>query len=223
MSEKETSCKWKNDHIQNLNELGIFLAQIFWVSLHCLSTRVIEYSTFMQPKKHPFINPHSGAFASYIDIDPLYLSRKSVDGFDRTRPDQMLRYTPITISQEELIYHKNINYEEHGLRYPRYIEEMFHNEAYNQTFSGSPVASFTLKFVEDPNSRVKVFIGITMYQEPCAGLNDIRKVVRSSTQDKSENFEEQASRSGGVPGTMVGILDNIAHWVKTSEYEWDEI
>jgi len=90
-------------------------------------------------------------------------------------------------------------------------------------FSGVPTAPFTLKFLDDPNSKIRVLIGVTMYQEPCSGLNDIRKIIRTSTQDKPENFAEQASRSGGIPGTMVGILENIAHWVKTKEYKWEEV
>lgn len=172
---------------------------------------------------HPFINPTSGAYASYIDIDPMYSGRTVVEGFDKTRSDQMLRYTPITVSQEELVYHQNINYEERTLTFPRFIEQMFDNAHYQGMFRGVGSAPFKLKFIEDPKSRIKVFIGVTMYQEPCSGLNDIRKVERSQTQDKEENFAEQASHSGGVPGTMVGILKNIENWVKSTNYKWEEI
>ena len=177
----------------------------------------------MKEREHPFIHPTSGAFASYIDIDPLYLGRVCVDGFDKSRPDQTLRYTPITISQEELLYHKNINYEERKLKYPRYIEKMFENREYAEILGCSPCQPFRLKFIEDPSSRIRVFIGVTMYQEPCGGLNDIRKVQRSRTQDQSEDFAEQASQSGGVPGTMVGIMENIVTWMKSTSYSWSEI
>ena len=177
----------------------------------------------MHTREHPFINPFSGAFASYIDIDPLYGSRNVVDGFETARDDQMIRYTPITVSQEELMYHKNINYEARGLKFPRYIEEMFQNSHYQRKFQNIPVPPFHLKFIEDKKSRIKVLIGVTMYQEPCSGLNDIRKVHRSATQDQAENFAEQSSHSGGVPGTMVSILRNIEQWMKTTNYKWDEI
>ena len=177
----------------------------------------------MAHKSHPYIHPVSGAYASYIDIDPLYCGRVSVDGFDKTRDDQMLRYTPITVSQEELVYHKNINYEERNLAFPRYIEQMFDNHHYQTMFRGQRPSPFTLKFIEDPSSRIRVFIGVTMYQEPCGGLNDIRKMQHSETQDYVENFAEQASHSGGVPGTMVGIMKNIETWIKGTEYKWDEI
>ena len=177
----------------------------------------------MHARSHPYIHPASGAFASYVDIDPMYGGRNSVEGFDKSRPEQMLRYTPITISQEELMYHQNINYEERKLAYPRYIEQMFDNAQYEGMFHGTPIAPFRLKFVEDPTSKVKVFIGVTMYQEPCSGLNDIRKIDRTRTQEIPENFAEQASHSGGVPGTMVGILKNIEKWQKSSGYKWEEI
>jgi chitin synthase len=177
----------------------------------------------MSARSHPYINPFSGAFASYIDVDPLYSSRNVVDGFETTRSDQMIRYTPITVSQEEIVYHRNINYEERGLQFPRFVEQMFHNSQYQNMFRGAPTAPFRVKFIEDPASKVKVLIGVTMYQEPCSGLNDIRKMNRSATQDRPENFAEQASHSGGVPGTMVGILMNIQEWVKCTNYKWDEI
>ena len=178
----------------------------------------------MNSKSHPYVHPISGAYASYIDIDPLYCGRLVVDGFDKTRDDQLLRYTPITVSQEELLYHKNINYEERNLNFPRYIEQMFDNAHYKSMFLGQSVPPFTLKFIEDPNSRIRVFIGVTMYQEPCGGLNDIRRIMdRSETQDKAEDFAESASNSGGVPGTMVGIMKNIENWIKTTDYKWEEI
>ena len=178
----------------------------------------------MHSRSHPYISPTSGAYASYIDIDPLYGDRRVVTGFERTMSEQMLRYTPITISQEELMYHKNINYEERKLAFPRFIEQMFDNSEYKEMFHGAQAPPFRLKFVEDVNSKIKVFIGITMYQEACSGLNDIRKVCRSEAQDAVEDFSEQARHAGGVPGTIVGILKNIETWLKTTrQYKWEEI
>jgi hypothetical protein len=127
-----------------------------------------------------------------------------VYGFGTARSNQMIRNTPITVSQEEFVYHQNINYEQRNLHFPRYIEQMFHNSHYQKKFQ-VPVAPFRLKFLEDPKPRTKVLIDVTMYQEPCSGLNDIRKMNRSATQDKAENFAEQASHSGGVPGTFVQL------------------
>lgn len=100
---------------------------------------------------------------------------------------------------------------------------MFDNRQYAKTFGGAPIAPLKLKFIEDPSSRIKVFIGVTSYQEPCSGLNDIRQVKQSATQDEAENFAEQASHSGGVPGTMVGIMKNIKNWMKATNYKWHEI
>jgi len=177
----------------------------------------------MHSRSHPYISPTSGAYASYIDIDPLYGGRRAVAGFERTMAEQMLRYTPITISQEELVYHKNINYEERRLAFPRFLEQMFENSTYTSMFQGVSAPPFRLRFVENPNSVIRVFIGVTMYQEACSGLDDIRKVCRSEAHDAVENFSEQAAQAGGVPGTMVGILKNIETWLKGTEFKWEEI
>lgn len=95
----------------------------------------------MASRSHPHIHPSHGGFSSYINIDPLYLGRlvrrfktgpiraimvlsfsQQIQGFDLNRDDNQLRYTPITVSQEELVYHKNINYAVNGqLRRPRLI------------------------------------------------------------------------------------------------------
>lgn len=177
----------------------------------------------MRAESHPFISPVSGAFASYIDIDPLYGERRVVPGFERTISEQSLRYTPITISQEELLYHKNINYEERRLEFPRFLEQMFENTAYKTAFQGVSAPPFRLKFVEQPGAKIKVCIGITMYQEACSGLNDIRKVCRSEAHEVVEDFSEQSNHSGGVPGTIVGVLKNVETWLKTTNYKWEEI
>ncbi|EER15473.1 hypothetical protein Pmar_PMAR017384, partial [Perkinsus marinus ATCC 50983] len=152
-----------------------------------------------------------------------------VQGFDLTKENSRLRYTPITICQEELVYHKNINYEERGIRFPRFIEQMFDNPFYGEYFGGYPApAPFKVKFIENPKSKVKVFIGVTMYQEPCGGLDDIRKagttfIRMNPDADRPEGFAEQAKESGGVPGTLVGILQNIRKFVDQTKYNWDEI
>ncbi|KAF4680963.1 Chitin synthase, class 2 [Perkinsus olseni] len=183
----------------------------------------------MAQRQHPHIHPNHGGYSSYIDIDPLYLGRKGVQGFDLTKENSRLRYTPITVSQEELVYHKNINYEERGITFPRFLDQMFDSPFYSEYFGGYPApAPYRVKFIENPKSKVKVFIGVTMYQEPCGGLDDIRKagttfIRMNPGADRPEGFAEQAKESGGVPGTLVGILQNIRKFVDQTKYNWDEI
>ncbi|KAF4711381.1 Chitin synthase, class 2, partial [Perkinsus olseni] len=114
----------------------------------------------MAQRQHPHIHPNHGGYSSYIDIDPLYLGRKGVQGFDLTKENSRLRYTPITVSQEELVYHKNINYEERGITFPRFLDQMFDSPFYSEYFGGYPApAPYRVKFIENPKSKVKVFIG----------------------------------------------------------------
>ncbi|KAF4721625.1 Chitin synthase, class 2 [Perkinsus olseni] len=183
----------------------------------------------MANRPHPHIHPSHGGYSSYINIDPLYLGRMQIQGFDLNRDDNQLRYTPITVSQEELVYHKNINYAERGLKFPRFLDQMFDSDFYTEYFEGMPPpAPFKLKFIEDPNAKIKVFIGITMYQEPCGGLDDVRRpgltfIQQNPDNDRPEAFKEQAMESGGVPGTLVGVLENVRKFVAETQYKWEEI
>ena len=143
-----------------------------------------------------------------IEIKP---SSNTIRGF--SQGESALRYTPVTLAQEELLLHKNINYEERGLSFPRFLENMFSNDHYRN--KGIKAEQFKVRFVQD--NKVKVIIGITMYQEPCGGLNDIRRPGVPITATV-ENFADASVKTGGVPGTLLGIMENIRNMTLSGPY-----
>ncbi|KAF4724661.1 Chitin synthase, class 2, partial [Perkinsus olseni] len=86
---------------------------------------------------HPFINPYNPNYRSYIDFCP----KKRLNR-------HFVRYTPVTIRDEELVRHCNVEYAELGIDL-RGIQDMFDTDFYWDIFGGwSSLRPFHMRFVE---------------------------------------------------------------------------
>lgn len=127
---------------------------------------------------------------AYVDMDVT--DNIKMTGFGRERCS--LRYTPITISQEEVIphmdptaYNGRVNPQDDR---PRYLENMFHPMHYPEHGN----MKYQTRFAE----KAKVVVGITMYQEPCG------PPVSSHQQ-----WRETAREAGTVCATLHAVAQNL--------------
>lgn len=167
--------------------------------------------------KHPQCHATDPSYSSWIDIHKDFICKRPHESFSFGD----LRYTPITCQQAELVVHDNVNYEEEGLKYPRFLEDMFNGDHYEE-FLGGKTEPFRLRFVHTKNRRVNVFIGMTMYQEPCGGLDDIR--FEDDLEYVSQQTYEQATKEAGtVPASLIGVLENLKIFNQSSRFTWDNV
>ncbi|KAF4677072.1 Chitin synthase, class 2 [Perkinsus chesapeaki] len=137
---------------------------------------------------HPFINPYNPKYRSYIDFCPKKrLNRRFV------------RYTPVTIRDEELIRHSNVDYSDSGIDI-RGIEDMFDTDFYWNFFGGwSSLRPFHLRFVESVSQTVKYTIAISVGR----GI--------------------QGATPTGFLSTLICVMRNVKRMCDAGLIAWDQI
>lgn len=167
--------------------------------------------------RFPQCHSSDPSYGAWIDIAGHSVTDHPVKGFEWGD----LRYTPITVQQANLLWHENIDYEEEGIQYPTFLEDMFNSDHYNR-FLGGETAPFRVRFVETPDRRVNVLIGVTMYQERCGGLDDV-KFDSSIETWESEDYEDASYKIGTVPATFLGVLQNLKIFNRQTRFTWDNV
>lgn len=115
-----------------------------------------------------------------------------------------LRYTPITIPQEEVTLHMDptvytgkVNPQ--GTR-PRYLEDMFHPTHY-------PSSEYEdMRYQTRFANGAKVLVGITMYQEPCGPPRSL-----------CQQWPEMAQEAGTVCATLDAVAQNLQVFEEQSD------
>ncbi|KAF4669040.1 Chitin synthase, class 2 [Perkinsus olseni] len=149
----------------------------------------IEESGRLRGVRHPRIDVGNPQFRSYVDLRPPILSYSRV-----------VRYTPITISEEELILHYNIDNENFYLD-TRGIEELFHSDYYSTYFSekASRIPLFRMKFVDGPHDKVDLLIVVSVG----SGM--------------------QGSTAEGFNATLRAVMENLATLEDSGQAKWDRV
>jgi len=134
---------------------------------------------------------------AYVDIDVT--ANITMPGFQPGGDTCTLRYTPITIPQEEVtlhmdsaIYTSGDKVNPQGTR-PRYLEDMFHPDHYPSSTYGD-IMEYQTRFAKG----AKVLIGITMYQEACG-----------PPESSCAQWPEMAQEAGTVCSTLDACARNL--------------
>lgn len=167
---------------------------------------------------HPKCHPSNVSFRSRVEIEKAALGDRAMEGFNFGN----LWYTPITLAAEEVLPFQDVDYGPQGVHYPRNLEDMFNGQHYEAMFGGH-TEPFRLRFVETPEKKVKVFICITMYQEPCGGREDLSFEDDDPDAPGRETFDDVADVCGTFPATLKGIFENLEYFNKRSAHPWSEI
>lgn len=152
------------------------------------TTRPLAAVTSSSCCTQPFINPNNPNYRSYVDICPKKrLNRRFV------------RYTPITIRDEELVRHCNIEYPQHGIDL-RGIQDMFDTDFYWDFFGGwSSLRPFHMRFVESVAQTVKFTIAISVGR----GI--------------------QGATPHGFLSTLICVMRNVKRMCDAGLLGWDQI
>ncbi|KAF4675461.1 Chitin synthase, class 2 [Perkinsus olseni] len=137
---------------------------------------------------HPFINPYNPNYRSYIDFCP----KKRLNR-------HFVRYTPVTIRDEELVRHCNVEYAELGIDL-RGIQDMFDTDFYWDFFGGwSSLRPFHMRFVESVAQTVKFTIAIAVGR----GI--------------------QGATPNGFLSTLICVMRNVKRMCDSGLIAWDQV
>ncbi|KAF4677071.1 Chitin synthase, class 2 [Perkinsus chesapeaki] len=138
--------------------------------------------------RHPRIDAANPKFRSYLDLRPPILSYSRV-----------VRYTPITISQEELILHYNVHNDALCMD-TRGIEDLFDSyhypNLYRDRLSGMP--PFRIKFVDNLHEKVELLILVSV------GIGML------------------GSSAEGFRVTLRAVMENLANLEESGRVRWDQ-
>lgn len=151
---------------------------------------IVEEPGDLRPVRHPRIDVANPKFRSYVDLRPPILSYSRV-----------VRYTPITINEEELILHYNVDSECFYLD-TRGIEELFHAEHYSNYFGqqgATDIPLFRMKFIDGPHDKVDVLLVVSVG----SGM--------------------QGSTAEGFNATLRAVMANLANLEESGKVKWDRV